>query len=64
VPRHRNGRLSAPSLERKGPRRFAKERLIRLGIPLAAYTLLVSPALEYVAYSENEHDGGVLAVRP
>lgn len=49
------GRLTAPSLERKGPRPFAKDRLIRLGIPLAAYTLLVSPFLEYVAYRENEH---------
>jgi glucan biosynthesis protein C len=49
------GRLSAPSLERKGPRLFVKDRLIRLGIPLAAYTLLVSPFLEYVAYRENEH---------
>jgi glucans biosynthesis protein C len=49
------GRLTAPSLERKGPRLFVKDRLIRLGIPLAAYTLLVSPFLEYVAYRENEH---------
>ena len=49
------GRLSTPSLERKGPRLFARERLIRLGIPLVAYTLLVSPFLEYVAYRENEH---------
>jgi len=49
------GRLSAPSLDRKGPWRFAKDRLIRLGIPLALYTLLVSPLLEYVAYRENDH---------
>ena len=49
------GRLSSPSLERKGPRRFAKDRLIRLGIPLALYTLLVSPGLEYVDYRENQH---------
>jgi peptidoglycan/LPS O-acetylase OafA/YrhL len=49
------GRLTAPSLGRKGPSRFMKERLVRLGIPLAAYTLLVSPALEYVSYRENDH---------
>jgi hypothetical protein len=49
------GRLTSPSLDRKGPGRFAKDRLIRLGVPLAAYTLLVSPGLEYVAYRENEH---------
>src|SRR5215211_72376 len=49
------GRLTSPSLQRKGPRRFAKDRLVRLGIPLAAYTLLVSPFLEYVSYRENDH---------
>ena len=49
------GRLSAPSLDRKGPRLFVKDRLLRLGIPLAAYTLLVSPFLEYVSYRENDH---------
>jgi hypothetical protein len=54
------GRLSAPSLDRKGPRRFARDRLIRLGIPLAAYTLLVSPVLEYVSYRENEHGTAAL----
>jgi len=54
------GRLSTRSLERKGPRLFAKDRLIRLGIPLVAYTLLVSPFLEYVAYRENEHGTGAL----
>jgi len=50
------GRLSGPSLDRKGPGRFARERLIRLGIPVLAYTVLVSPALEYFHYREN--DGG------
>lgn len=48
------GRLSGPSLDRKGPGRFARERLIRLGAPVLAYTLLVSPALEYFDYRENE----------
>jgi len=56
------GRLTAPSLDRKGPARFAKERLIRLGIPLVAYTLIVSPPLEYVSYREN--DGGTQAFWP
>jgi peptidoglycan/LPS O-acetylase OafA/YrhL len=49
------GRLSGPSLDRKGPRRFARDRLIRLGIPLLAYTLLISPFLEYVDYRWNGH---------
>jgi Acyltransferase family len=48
------GRLSGPSLDRKGSARFARERLVRLGTPVLAYTLLVSPALEYFAYRENE----------
>jgi glucan biosynthesis protein C len=59
------GRLSGPSLDRKGPRRFARERLIRLGLPVLAYTLLVSPALEYVDYRENEGGtGGFWAFLP
>jgi glucans biosynthesis protein C len=52
------GRLSGPSLDRKGSRSFARERLIRLGTPLLAYTLLVSPALEYFDYRENEGGRG------
>lgn len=49
------GRLSAPALERKGAGRFARERLVRLGLPLLGYTLLVSPFLEYVDYRFNAH---------
>jgi glucans biosynthesis protein C len=49
------GRLSGPSLERKGAGRFARERLVRLGLPLLGYTLLVSPFLEYVDYRFNAH---------
>ncbi len=52
------GRLSGPSLDRKGPGQFARDRLIRLGVPVLAYTLLVSPALEYFAYRENEGGTG------
>jgi glucans biosynthesis protein C len=48
------GRMSGPSLDRKGPMRFARERLIRLGLPVLVYVLVVSPALEYFAYRENE----------
>jgi glucan biosynthesis protein C len=56
------GRLSGRSLDRKGPRRFARERLIRLGIPLVVYTLLISPLLEYVDYRWN--GGGTRALQP
>ena len=54
------GRMSAPSLQRRGPGGFAKARLVRLGIPLAGFTLLVSPVLEYVSYRENDHGGMAL----
>jgi Acyltransferase family len=56
------GRLSVPSLRRRGPVGFAKGRLVRLGVPLAAFTLLVSPVLEYVSYRENDH--GSMALWP
>lgn len=48
------GRLSGPSLDHKGPGRFAVERLIRLGVPIIAYALLLSPFLEYVDHRWNE----------
>jgi glucan biosynthesis protein C len=48
------GRLTGSSLDRKGPGRFARDRLIRLGAPVLAYVLIVSPALEYFDYHENE----------
>ena len=41
------GLLAVPSMERKGPRRFARDRLIRLGIPFAVYVLLVQPVVVY-----------------
>ena len=41
------GLLAVPSLERKGPGRFARDRLIRLGIPFAVYVLLVQPVVVY-----------------
>ena len=56
------GRLTAPSFDRKGPSAFLRDRLVRLGIPLALFTLLVSPVLEYVSYREN--DGGSEALWP
>ena len=33
------------SLERKGPGRFLKDRLVRLGIPFVLYTFVVNPFL-------------------
>jgi surface polysaccharide O-acyltransferase-like enzyme len=42
------GWFSAPSLARRGPGGFAVTRLIRLGIPLAFFVLLVQPAADFV----------------
>lgn len=42
------GRLSEPSLERKGPGAFARDRAVRLGVPLLVYMFTFSPLLEYV----------------
>ena len=41
------GLLTAPSLERKGPGRFARDRLIRLGLPFTAFALVVQPVTMY-----------------
>jgi MFS family permease len=39
------GYFTPKSFDRKGSRRFLKERLLRLGIPLLLYFFLISPAL-------------------
>lgn len=41
------GLLTPGSLERKGSRGFARDRLVRLGIPFAVYVLVVQPVLMY-----------------
>lgn len=43
-----SGLVTPGSLERKGPRRFARDRIVRLGIPLAIVVLGIWPALVYV----------------
>ena len=42
------GLLTPPSLDRKGPWRFVRDRLLRLGVPFAVFALLLWPLLEYV----------------
>jgi glucan biosynthesis protein C len=48
------GRLSGPSLDRKGPARFVRDRLVRLGIPVLFYVVLIAPVMEYV---KARHEG-------
>jgi hypothetical protein len=49
------GLLTPRSVDRKGPARFAIDRLIRLGIPFAVFTLLLWPALLYGLYRGLGH---------
>jgi glucan biosynthesis protein C len=52
------GRLSGPSLDRKGPARFVGDRLVRLGVPVVFYIVLIAPVMEYVkARNEGESHG-------
>lgn len=49
------GWFSPPALERKGPWRFSQDRLLRLGLPLVAFMVLVTPAVNaLVAYQTED----------
>jgi glucans biosynthesis protein C len=56
-----SGRLSGPSLDRKGPGQFVRDRLIRLGIPVVLYILLVAPVMEYVKARDEGADEGFVS---
>jgi hypothetical protein len=51
------GLVVPASLDRKGPGRFARGRLVRLGLPFAVF-LLLWPALEYALYRPLGHASG------
>lgn len=42
------GSLAAGSLARHGPRAFVRGRLLRLGVPLVGYTLVLDPLTDYL----------------
>jgi fucose 4-O-acetylase-like acetyltransferase len=42
-----SGYFTAVSYDRKGPWRFLKDRLLRLGIPMLCYDFVISPLLTY-----------------
>jgi len=44
-----SGMVTPGSLSRKGPRRFARDRLIRLGAPLVVWTLVIWPGAIWAA---------------
>jgi glucan biosynthesis protein C len=43
------GSFTPGSYDRKGPRSFLRDRLVRLGIPLLLYGLLLNPLVVYIA---------------
>jgi hypothetical protein len=52
-----SGLLTRDSLSRKGPGRFARDRLLRLGVPFAAYTLVIWPLLDFGVNEPFRHLG-------
>ncbi|MBB6346983.1 peptidoglycan/LPS O-acetylase OafA/YrhL [Nonomuraea muscovyensis] len=50
-----SGFFTPGSYDRKGARGFVRDRLLRLGVPLLAFTVLLRPLLTWSAYAE--HDG-------
>jgi hypothetical protein len=42
------GLLTRPSLQRKGPGAYARDRLLRLGVPFAVFVLVLQPSAMYV----------------
>jgi fucose 4-O-acetylase-like acetyltransferase len=55
------GLLTPASVARKGPARFARDRLLRLGVPFLVFTLLLWPALEYALYRPLGYHTGSFA---
>jgi peptidoglycan/LPS O-acetylase OafA/YrhL len=45
-----SGLFLPASVERKGPMRFLKERLLRLGLPIVLFFVLIIPLLTYLYY--------------
>jgi fucose 4-O-acetylase-like acetyltransferase len=52
-----SGLLTHDSFVRKGPSRFVSDRVLRLGVPFAVYTLVVWPLLEYALFGPFLHVG-------
>ena len=48
-----SGYFTAPAYDRKGHRYFLRDRLVRLGVPMAMFVGLVEPAVDYVVALNN-----------
>jgi fucose 4-O-acetylase-like acetyltransferase len=51
-----SGLVTYDSMSRKGPRVFARDRLVRLGVPLLLWTLLVWPGAIWISH-QGAHGG-------
>jgi hypothetical protein len=56
-----SGLMTQDSLARKGPKRFTADRLLRLGVPFALYSLVVWPVLEWALLEPFLHRGSYWA---
>jgi len=54
------GYFTPPSYDRKGAKQFFKDRLIRLGIPIVIFVLLVDPVMQYALASAAGFSGSFL----
>jgi len=59
-----SGLVTPRSLQRKGFRRFSVDRLVRLGVPMALFVLVMSPFIEYVDPDNAGWDAGFAAFVP
>lgn len=53
-----SGYFTPPSYDRKGSRKFIKDRLIRLGIPMVIFVGLLEPIVDYVVAITNRSFNG------
>ncbi len=58
------GRFTPGSLRRKGLQRFCLDRLVRLGVPMLFFIVVLSPVVEYVDTDNAGWDRGFLAFVP
>jgi glucans biosynthesis protein C len=52
-----SGYLTPNSYERKGSKKFLRDRLFRLGIPIIIFTIFVSPVVNYAVASSQGYSG-------
>jgi hypothetical protein len=58
------GRFTPASLRRKGLARFCLDRLVRLGVPMLFFIVVLAPVVEYVDTDNAGWDRGFLAFVP